>query len=223
MEIKVERNILAANEAIALENRRLLRKRGIYAVNLISSPGAGKTTLLERSVATLIKEIPLAVIEGDIATSIDADRVRKHGAPAVQINTAGNCHLDARMVRQGLAELGVEGVRLLLIENVGNLVCPAGFDLGEDEKVALLSVTEGEDKPLKYPHIFLESTALVVNKIDLLPYCDCDLGRLKEAALRINPRLHIFELSCRSGEGLEAWYDWLRERVAARARPEPAE
>ena len=220
MEIPVNKSILAANEDIAAANRHFLHQRGIHAVNLISSPGAGKTTLLERTVATLGPEIPLAVIEGDIETSLDADRVRRHGAPAVQINTAGNCHLDARMVREGLAQLDLDGVKLVLIENVGNLICPAGFDLGEHEKVVLVSVTEGEDKPPKYPHIFLESAAMVINKIDLLPYCDCDLAKLKEGALRINPRLRVFEVSCRTGEGLEKWYAWLRQQVA---QSEPAE
>jgi len=219
MEIKVVANVLAANDMIAEENRRILRAAGAYAINLVSSPGSGKTTLLERTVATLSTEIPLAVIEGDITTSLDAERIRRQGGRAVQINTAGDCHLEARQVREALAQLDLAGLRLLVIENVGNLVCPAGYDLGEDAKVVLVSVTEGDDKPLKYPHVFVESKALIINKLDLLPYCDCDLAALKSSALRINPKLEVFPVSCRSGEGLENWYGWLRDQVAQRRKP----
>lgn len=209
MEIKVGANILAANEAIANENRDSFRRHAAFAINLVSSPGAGKTTLLERTIDALKKSLSLGVIEGDIATSFDADRIRRHGTPAVQINTGGGCHLDAFMVSRALASFDLTKIDLMLIENVGNLVCPAEFDLGEAAKVAIVSVTEGDDKPLKYPALFRGALAFVINKIDLLPYTDCSLARLRGGALSINPRLSVFEMSCRSGQGLAAWYDWL--------------
>jgi hydrogenase nickel incorporation protein HypB len=210
MEIKVLRNILEANDALAAENRRLLDRHGVAALNLMSSPGAGKTTLLERTLDALKAELSMAVIEGDIATRYDADRIGRHGVPVLQINTGGACHLDANMVRRALDELPVAGLDLLFIENVGNLVCPADFALGEDAKVTVLSVTEGDDKPEKYPAMFQASSALVINKIDLLPYTDFDLAAAMRRSLELNPRLTIFPLSCRTMEGFAAWLDWVR-------------
>ena len=208
MEIKVGQNILAANDAVAADNRAAFG-RSIFAVNLMSSPGAGKTTLLERTIDYLKDRLSLAVIEGDISTSFDADRIRRHGTTAVQINTGGGCHLDAQMVQRALCALDLTDLHLLLIENVGNLVCPAEFDLGEAAKIALVSVTEGDDKPLKYPALFRDARVFLINKIDLLPYTDCDLHRLRSAALSINPGLTVFEVSCRSGAGLQDWFSWL--------------
>lgn len=202
-------NILAANEAIAAENRAAFRQNHCLAVNLVSSPGAGKTTLLERTIDALKNDFSLGVIEGDIATSFDAERIRRHNVPAVQINTGGGCHLDAFMVSRALGAFDLKALDIMLIENVGNLVCPAEFDLGEEAKIAVVSVTEGDDKPLKYPVLFRGARAFVINKIDLLPYTDCDLARLRAGALSINPQLHVFEVSCRTGEGLEAWLRWL--------------
>ena len=213
MEIKVGANILAANEAIAAENREAFRRHRCLAVNLVSSPGAGKTSLLERTVDALKERFSLGVIEGDIATSFDAERIRRHGIPAVQINTGGGCHLDAYMVSRALGALDLAALDLVFIENVGNLVCPAEFDLGEAAKIAIVSVTEGDDKPLKYPVLFRGAKAFVINKVDLLPHTDCDLGRLRDAALGINPRLAVFEVSCRTGEGLADWYEWLTQHA----------
>ncbi len=222
MEIKVGANILAANDAIAAENREAFRRHRCLAVNLVSSPGAGKTSLLERTIDALAGEFALGVIEGDIATTFDADRIRRHGVPAVQINTGGGCHLDAYMVARALGALDLATLDILLIENVGNLVCPAEFDLGEAAKIAIVSVTEGDDKPLKYPVLFRGARAFVINKIDLLPYTDCDLGRLRDGALSINPSLVVFAVSCRTGSGLEDWYRWLAAAARrVRAGEEP--
>lgn len=216
MEIKLLRNVLEANDAVAGENRRLLKTRGIYTVNLIASPGAGKTTLLERTLEGLEGELRVAVIEGDIAGSVDAERIGRHGVPVVQINTGGDCHLNAGTVRAALESLPLEGVQLVFIENVGNLVCPAGFDLGEDAKVVILSVAEGDDKPAKYPLIFERSGAMVLNKIDLLGMVDFDLQKAKADSRALNPGLPIFELSARTGLGMEGWLEWVRTRVAPR-------
>lgn len=221
MEIKVQTNILAANEAIAAENRATFTGNRCLAVNLISSPGAGKTTLLERTIEALASSLSLGVIEGDIATSFDAERIRRHGTPAVQINTGGGCHLDAFMVSRALAAFDLLQTDVMLIENVGNLVCPAEFDLGEAAKVAVVSVTEGDDKPLKYPVLFRGAQVFVINKVDLLPYTDCDLQRLRNGALSINPELKVFEVSCRTGEGLACWFEWLAVE-ADRVRGEAA-
>lgn len=215
MEIKVGSNILAANDAIAEENRAFFARQRTYAINMISSPGAGKTTLLERTIVALKDRLAIGVIEGDITTTFDADRVRRQGVHAVQINTGGGCHLDAFMISRALGAFADARCDLMVIENVGNLVCPAEFDLGESAKIALVSVTEGDDKPLKYPALFRGATALVINKIDLLPYTDCDIKRLREAALGVNPDLRVFEVSCRSGEGLDEWYEWLEQSVRA--------
>ncbi len=226
-EISVGRRILETNEAHAARIRE--RLRGVFVVNLISSPGAGKTSLLERTAALLrtrSPELSFAVIEGDIATDQDAERIRRQGVAAVQINTHGDCHLEARMVASALDQLAqlvdLSRLDLLLVENVGNLVCPTDFDLGETAKVVVASVPEGHDKPSKYPATFHAARALVVNKIDLLPYVDCDLDRLVGDARAINPKLVVFPLSCRTGEGVDAWVGWLLEgvREARKARTE---
>lgn len=215
MEIKVLRNVMEANDAIAAENRRLLKAKGIYTLNLIASPGAGKTTVLERTLDGLKGQIRMAVVEGDIAGSADAERIGRHQVPVVQINTGGDCHLNANMVRSALESLPLDDIQLLFIENVGNLVCPAGFDIGEDAKVVILSVAEGDDKPEKYPLIFQQSSAMVLNKIDLLEMVDFDLEKARAAARATNPNLPIFELSARTGRGLEQWLEWVRSKVTS--------
>jgi hydrogenase nickel incorporation protein HypB len=214
MEIKLVKDILEANEVIAAQNKALFTERGIYVVNLMGSPGAGKTTLLERTAEGLSGSKRMAVIEGDIATSRDAERIAAHAIPAVQINTGGACHLDGNMVRGGLGQLELDGIDLLVVENVGNLVCPAEFNIGEDAKVMISSVTEGDDKPLKYPLMFQVSSVLLLNKIDLLPHVEFDLERFRTDALKLNPRLEIMPVSCRTGEGLDTWLQWLEERSA---------
>lgn len=216
MQIPVVRNVLEANEKMAAQVRRRLSERSILALNLISSPGAGKTALLERTLRDLAGEFRMAVIEGDLQTDNDARRVAATGAQAVQINTDGGCHLDSNMVLSALDNLDLAGLDILFIENVGNLVCPVEFDCGEDAKVALLSVAEGDDKPEKYPLLFNLAKALVLNKIDLLPHVDFDLERARAFATKLNKDLAVFELSCRSGAGLESWYAWLREMRAAK-------
>ena len=213
MEIKVVRNILEANEVIASQNSELFAEKGVYVVNLMGSPGAGKTTLLERTVEHLKDTRKIAVIEGDIETSRDAERIAGHAIPTVQINTGGACHLDGNMVRSGLKGLDLDQIDLLIVENVGNLVCPAEFQIGEHHKVMIISVTEGDDKPLKYPLMFQVSSVLLVNKIDLLPYLDFDMKQFRSDALKVNPKLEIIPISCTTGEGLDAWYRWLEERA----------
>ncbi|RLA81003.1 MAG: hydrogenase accessory protein HypB [Deltaproteobacteria bacterium] len=213
MEVKVVKRILEANELIAQENARLFAEHGIYVLNLMGSPGTGKTSLLERTLEALRGRWRIGVIEGDIATSRDAERIAQHGVPTVQINTGGACHLDGNMIRGALGEMDFDGIDLLIVENVGNLVCPAEFRIGEDDKAMILSVTEGEDKPLKYPLMFQVSSALLLNKIDLLPYVDFDVERLRENALKVNPRLEIMEISCKTGKGIERWIGWLEERA----------
>jgi hydrogenase nickel incorporation protein HypB len=213
MEIKLVKDILEANEVIAAQNRAFFTEQGVYVVNLMGSPGAGKTTLLERTAEGLTGGRRMAVIEGDIATSRDAERIAAHAIPAVQINTWGACHLDGNMVRGGLKELDLEGIDLLVVENVGNLVCPAEFNIGEDAKVMISSVAEGDDKPLKYPLMFQVSSVLLLNKIDLLPHVAFNLERFRADALKVNPRLEIMPISCNTGEGLESWLRWLGERA----------
>jgi hydrogenase nickel incorporation protein HypB len=219
--VRVERDLLARNDEEARANRRWLDARGLVAINLVSAPGAGKTALVERMLRDGRAGAPIAVIEGDQATDRDAARIRAAGGEAVQINTGTGCHLDAAMVRRALAELGPREGALVIIENVGNLVCPALFALGEHATVALVSVTEGDDKPLKYPHIFQRSTALVTSKLDLLPHVDFSIARCREAARSVNPALELFALSAKSGEGLDGWYDFVREtaRRAHGSRP----
>lgn len=209
--VRVEQDIMAANQRHADANRTYFAERGIFVVNLVSSPGSGKTSLLVRTVAALKAEMPVAVIEGDQQTEFDAERIRAAGAPAWQINTGKACHLDAHMVGHALEHLpSLEG-GILFIENVGNLVCPAGFDLGEAHKVVILSVTEGEDKPLKYPHMFHAADLMLVNKIDLLPHVACDMELILAGALRVNPAIGSVAVSAATGEGFGAWLDWLRQ------------
>jgi len=211
--VRVEEELLAKNDRLAAGNRSLFRQAGIFVLNLVSSPGSGKTTLLERTLRELGGQLRFAVLEGDQQTSLDADRIAATGVPVKQINTGAGCHLDAHMVGHGVEDFDLARTDILMIENVGNLVCPAGFDLGEDHKVALLSVTEGEDKPLKYPQMFRAATLLLINKTDLLPHLDFDVERCKAFARQVNPRIEILELSCRSGVGMQAWYDWLEAGV----------
>ncbi|MEG2140810.1 MAG: hydrogenase nickel incorporation protein HypB [Bilophila sp.] len=219
MEIPVIRNVLEANSKLAATLKARFAEHGILALNLISSPGAGKTSLLERTLTDLGAEFRMAVIEGDLQTDNDARRVAATGASVVQINTDGGCHLDSNMVMEALGSFDLNQIDILFIENVGNLVCPVEFDCGEDAKIALLSVTEGDDKPEKYPLLFHRASAMILNKIDLLPYVDFDMTTASKHARHLNADLQIFELSCRSGEGLQPWYTWLREaRVAKRKR-----
>jgi hydrogenase nickel incorporation protein HypB len=213
-EIAVAEAVLAANDRQALLNRGWFAGRGVLALNLVSSPGAGKTTLLERTIADLRGEVPLAVIEGDQRTMRDAERIAAAGAPAVQVNTGRGCHLDADMVRRACEQLQPAAGSVLMIENVGNLVCPAMFDLGEAAKVVIISVAEGDDKPLKYPYMFAASTLCLVNKLDLLPHVKFDIDACERAALAVNPRLEILRMSATTGQGLDRWYDWLRARRA---------
>lgn len=210
MKVKVVTRILEANDRIAEENRKIFKKAGLFVINLMSAPGAGKTTLLERTIQALSGTLKIGVIEGDITGSDDAERILSTGAPAVQINTGGACHLDANMVSEVLDDIPLRDLDMVVIENVGNLVCPAEFDVGEDIKVMLLSITDGHDKPLKYPLMFRESSALVLNKTDLLPYMDVDIEKIKNDALSLNPSLKIFEVSCKTGDGLGQWIEWLR-------------
>jgi hydrogenase nickel incorporation protein HypB len=210
--IPLERKVLSENDRVAARLRERFRERGILCLNLISSPGAGKTTLLELTLARLPKEARVAVLTGDIQTDNDARRLARFGFPARQITTGGACHLDARMVERALADCQQENLDLLLIENVGNLVCPSSYDLGEAAKIVLLSVPEGEDKPLKYPAIFVKSELLVLNKIDLLPYVSFDIARAREHARSIHPGMEILEVSCMTGEGLDQWMQWIQNR-----------
>ncbi len=216
MEIPVVRNLLEANKRISKDLKRRFDEKKVLVLNLMSSPGAGKTSLLERTLRDLKSEFRMAVIEGDLQTDNDARRVAATGAKAVQVNTDGGCHLDGNMIQAALESIDLDGLDILFIENVGNLVCPAEFDLGEDAKVTLLSVTEGDDKPEKYPLMFHISQAMVLNKIDLLPYVDFDLEKAKGHARKLNESLAIFPVSCRTGEGLAPWYDWLRRERAAK-------
>ncbi len=213
MKVPVVKNILDANDRIAGENRSLFDSHGLYVINLMSSPGAGKTTLVEKTIQALWARYRIGVIEGDIQDTYDADRIAALDIPVVQINTGGGCHIDGNMVREALPGLNLAELDLLIVENVGNLVCPAEFRIGEDVKVMLLSTPEGADKPAKYPLMFHESAALIINKTDLIPYVDFDMTTAKKASLAINPKLAIFEVSCKTGEGLEKWCAWLDARI----------
>ena len=210
MTVDLERAILDKNDRLAERNRAWFEGREILALNLVSSPGAGKTTLLERTIHDLKDEIPIGVIEGDQQTLNDAARIKAAGAPAVQVNTGTGCHLEADMICRGLDFLRPAFGSLLLIENVGNLVCPALFDLGESAKVVVLSVTEGDDKPLKYPHMFRASALMILSKIDLAPHVEFDIERCEAAARQVNPEIRSIRLSARTGEGFAGWYEWLR-------------
>lgn len=209
MEIKVKLDVLSGNEELAAANRAKFDEVKLKVINVMGSPGAGKTTVLEKTIDLLKDRLKLGVIEGDIYTSKDADRIEQHGIPVTQINTGGACHLDAAMVAKALPEFKLEELDLLIIENVGNLVCPVEFNLGEHHKIAVLSIIEGDDKPLKYPLIFRQSSAVILNKVDLLPFCDVSLENMKRDILLINPGIQVFEVSARTGEGLREWADWL--------------
>lgn len=206
----LEQEVLAKNDMRAERNRGWLAARGILAVNLMSSPGAGKTTMLERTVAELAGAAPVGVIEGDQETLLDAERITATGTPVVQINTGAGCHLDAEMLESGLSRLDPPAASVLFIENVGNLVCPALFDLGEGKRVLIVSITEGQDKPLKYPHMFAEADLVLLNKIDLLPYLDFDVGAFERDARKVNPDVEVLHTSATRGDGLEQWCTWLR-------------
>jgi hydrogenase nickel incorporation protein HypB len=210
MKVKVVTRILEANDRIAEENRKRFKETGVFVVNLMGAPGAGKTSLLERTIHLLKDKVRIGVIEGDIAGTDDAERINRTDAPVVQINTGGACHLDANMISEVIPELPLGDLDIVIIENVGNLVCPAEFKVGEDIKAMVLSITEGHDKPLKYPLMFKESSALVLNKIDLLPHIDVEIERLKRDALSLNQAMKIFEVSCKTGEGIDSWTEWLQ-------------
>lgn len=215
MKVKVVTRILEANDRIAEENRRLFDDAGLFVLNLMGAPGAGKTSLLEKTILMLKGNIKIGVIEGDIAGTDDAERISSTGVPVVQINTGGACHLDANMISEVLPDLPLKELDMLIVENVGNLVCPAEFRVGEDIKAMVLSVTEGHDKPLKYPLMFKESSVMILNKIDLLPYTNMDVAKARKDALSLNPALRIFEVSCTTGEGIEGWTGWLKGKVQA--------
>ena len=215
MKIRVVSDVLAANDRIAEENRTQFAAKRVTVINLMSSPGAGKTSLVEKTILALRGRFRIGVIEGDIQSTYDAERVAALDTPVVQINTGGGCHLDANMIREALPGLALDAIDLLIVENVGNLVCPAEFQIGEDAKVMILSTPEGADKPLKYPLIFKESQVMILNKIDLLPHVDFDREKARRTARALNPGLEIFEVSCRTGEGLPQWFDWLAGRTQA--------
>jgi hydrogenase nickel incorporation protein HypB len=217
--LALETAVLSKNQGLAERNRGWFAGRGVFALNLMSSPGAGKTTLLERSIRDLGKEIEFSVVEGDQATTRDAQRIRATGVPAIQVNTGTGCHLDADMLGRALQRLDPRPGSVLMIENVGNLVCPALFDLGEAKRIVIFSVTEGEDKPLKYPHMFRAADLLLLSKTDLLPHLRVNLQRMIDAALTVNPQLTVFPLSAYDGQGMDAWYGWLRERSHKRGAP----
>jgi hydrogenase nickel incorporation protein HypB len=223
--VSIERNILDKNNSFARTNRRQLEERGVFALNLVSSPGSGKTTLLVETIKRLAGQLPLAVIEGDQQTTHDAERIRATGTRALQINTGKGCHLDASQIEQALEHLAPAEDSVLFIENVGNLVCPSAFDLGEAHKVVVLSVTEGEDKPLKYPDMFAAASLMLLNKVDLLPYLDFDVQKAVDAARRINPAIAVLQVSATRGIGMEVWLDWIHAgaRAAAAHRAELAQ
>ena len=213
MKIPIVENILSANERLADENRRMLAEKGVLVVNVMSSPGAGKTSLILRTIEALRDQMRIGVIEGDVASRVDADTIEKLGVPVVQINTGGTCHLDANMIHGSLDQLPLDDLDLLLIENVGNLICPTDFALGEALKVMIPSVPEGDDKPYKYPAMFAAVDAIVVNKVDLLPYVEFDLEGFRKLVVGLNGNVEVFEVSCKTGEGIEAWTEWLASRT----------
>ncbi len=212
--VAVEQKVLNENQIVAAQLRERFRQNRVFSVNLISSPGSGKTSLLERTLETFPRDARVAVLTGDIQTENDARRLARFGFPARQITTGGTCHLDARMIDRHLADWNLAALDLLFIENVGNLVCPSSYDLGEHAKIVLLSVTEGEDKPLKYPGIFTRSELMVLNKIDLLPYVKFDIAQARQNAIRVHPGMDILELSCTTGQGFDGWIKWLETRRA---------
>jgi len=211
--LEVLKNITSANDAIAAQNTRVLDKHGILAINLMSSPGSGKTSLILKTIEHFKGGLRLAVIEGDVASKIDADKIDKQGVPVVQINTGGSCSLEAHMVTSALDKLPLERADILLIENVGNLICPAEFTLGEHKKVVISSIPEGDDKPLKYPLMFTEADALVINKIDLLPHFEFDVTKFRKAVKGLNPTIEVFEVSCKTGVGIPVWCSWIADEL----------
>jgi hydrogenase nickel incorporation protein HypB len=213
MKISVVKNVLDANDRIAMDNRALFDKSKTYVINLMSSPGAGKTTLVEKTIEALKDKYTISVIEGDIQDTFDADRIAKLGIPVVQINTGGACHIDGNMVRETLPAFNLENIDLLIVENVGNLVCPAEFKVGENIKAMILSTPEGADKPAKYPLIFQESAVMIINKMDLIPYVDFDVERARRDARVSNKNLEIFEVSCKESSGLSDWFQWLEDQI----------
>lgn len=213
-EIQVMKNILGENDRIAAENQAMFAAKGVYVVNLMGSPGAGKTSVLEKTMEKLKDVLKMAVIEGDLFTSKDADRIERHGVPVIQINTAGGCHLDAPMVQKVAQQMDLDQLDLLIVENVGNLVCPAEFAVGEDDKAVVLSITEGDDKPLKYPLIFKESAIAILNKVDILPYCNFNMESAKEDITTLHPGMKVLEVSCTTEQGIDAWCEWLKAKVA---------
>ena len=212
-QIELERDILQENDLLAQRNRGFLEAKNIFAINMVSSPGSGKTTILEETVKRLKPDLPVTIVEGDQQSMNDADRIDATGVPVVQVNTGKGCHLDAHMVLHAIRKLNPPNDSIMFIENVGNLVCPAMFDLGENMRVVIISVTEGDDKPMKYPYMFESSDLCIINKIDLLPYVKFDVEKVKEYALRINHHLEFFELSATSSEGMDQWIDWLKSQV----------
>jgi hydrogenase nickel incorporation protein HypB len=211
--VTIERKVLEKNDELAAQNRKSFLDRGVFVINMVSSPGSGKTSILERTLEHVKGKLHVAVIEGDVQTDFDAQRIAKLNVPVVQIVTNGGCHLDAKLLQDALGNLNLSGIQLLIIENVGNLVCPANYDLGEHIKVVVASTTEGDDKPLKYPGMFRNAAVLLVNKIDLLQYVNCNIAELKNNALRINPKLQIFETSCTTKQGIAEWCAWLEEQA----------
>lgn len=214
--VTIERKVLEKNDEIAQRNREEFVRRNIFAINILSSPGSGKTSILEKMLEHFNGKIPVGVIEGDVQTDLDSQRIAKHNVPVVQVVTNGMCHLEAKFVNDSLSTFNNTEIRLLIIENVGNLVCPSNYDLGEKFKVVVLSVTEGDDKPLKYPSMFRNASVLLINKIDLLPYVHCSIEAIKKNALTINPKLEIFLLSCATGDGISEWCEWLEKRMKMR-------
>jgi hydrogenase nickel incorporation protein HypB len=220
MEIKVVRKVLDANDRMAEQNRALFKDKGVFVINVMSSPGSGKTTILEHTLTTIMPGIKSAVIVGDVSTTHDADRLVKSGAPVVQVNTdafGGDCHLAAHVIENAASQLDLDNIDLLIVENIGNLVCPAEFDIGEDVKVVVLSVTEGEDKPVKYPLMFRVCDSAILNKIDLLPYLDYEKDLAVESIHKIHPNMPVFEMSAKTGDGFDAWIDWLKQQVSKKA------
>ncbi len=216
MEIKVIKNILGENDRIAAENQAMFQDKKVFVLNFMGSPGAGKTSVLEKTMECLKDKIKMAVIEGDLFTSKDAERIDKYGVPVIQINTAGGCHLDANMVQKTVKEMNLDELDLLVVENVGNLVCPAEFPVGEDARAVVLSVTEGDDKPLKYPLMFKESEIALLNKVDLAPYCNFNMESAKKDITSLHPGIEVLEVSCTKGQGIDEWCDWLLKKIAAK-------
>ena len=214
--ITVGEDILSANEEKSRQNKTLLTSHGVMTVNIMSSPGAGKTSTIMRTITRLKEKVKIAVIEGDVASSVDADKISEMGIPVVQINTGGGCHLDANMVESALINLPLQDTDLLFIENVGNLICPNGFTLGEDRRVLISSMPEGDDKPLKYPAMFADSDVVLINKIDLQPHLDFSMESFRKTVTGLNPDVIMFPLSCKTGEGMEDWFSWLESEVKAK-------